>query len=55
MLLLLVGQLFRSDAAGDTLRVVPRSPETFDLQFWPAGATAPLVTLANRRWDDYGG
>lgn len=47
------GELRLADAAGDTLRVVPRSAETFDLQFWPAGATAPLVTLPSRRWDDY--
>jgi hypothetical protein len=47
------GELRLADAAGDTLRVVPRSAHTFDLQFWPAGATAPLVTLPDRRWDDY--
>jgi hypothetical protein len=47
------GELRLADAAGDTLRVVPRSATTFDLQFWPAGATAPLFTLSDRRWDDY--
>lgn len=48
------GELRLADAAGDTLRVVPRSAQTFDLQFWPAGATAPGVTLPDLRWDDYG-
>jgi hypothetical protein len=41
------------DAAGDSVRVVPRSATSFDLEFYPAGATVPSVTLTGLFWADY--
>lgn len=41
------------DAAGDSVRVVPRSATTFDLEFYPAGATTPSATLTGLLWSDY--
>jgi hypothetical protein len=37
------------------VRVVPRSVTTFDLEFYPAGATTPGATLTGLRWADYTG
>lgn len=41
------------DAAGDGVRVVPRSATTFDLEFYPAGAGTPSATLTGLVWADY--
>lgn len=49
------GQASYRDAAGDSVRVVPRSATTFDLEFWPAGATTPAATLTGLPWADYTG
>lgn len=46
------GELRLTDAAGDSLRLLPRSATSFDLAFWPAGATAPAATLTGLSWDD---
>lgn len=43
------------DAAGDSVRVVPRSATTFDLEFYPAGATTPSATQTGLLWSDYAG
>lgn len=47
------GQASLRDAAGDSVRVVPRSATTFDLAFYPAGATTPSATLTGLLWADY--
>lgn len=49
------GQLELVDAAGDRLRVVPRDAQRFDLEFWPAGATQPLLTRTGLLWSDFDG
>lgn len=43
------------DAAGDSVRVVPRSATTFDLEFYPVGASTPSATLTGLLWSDYAG
>lgn len=47
------GQTSFRDAAGDTVRVVPRSASSFDLEFYPAGASVPSATLTGLAWIDY--
>lgn len=49
------GQASIRDAAGDSVRVVPRSATSFDLEFYPSGATTPSATLTGLLWADYGG
>jgi hypothetical protein len=41
------------DAAGDGVRVIARSPTTFDLEFYPAGASTPNASLLGLLWADY--
>ena len=43
------------DAAGDSVRVVPRSATTFDLEFYPAGTSTPSATQTGLLWSDYAG
>jgi hypothetical protein len=47
------GELRLRDAAGDELRLVPRSASSFDLEYWSAGAAQPALVLNDLLWDDY--
>jgi hypothetical protein len=49
------GSLNLRDAAGDTIRLTARSATTFDLDFYPAGATSPTASLPGELWDDFVG
>lgn len=41
------------DAAGDAVRLVARSAETLDLEFWPAGSGTPTAAQTGLFWIDF--
>ncbi|MEF7616774.1 hypothetical protein V4F39_22865 [Aquincola sp. MAHUQ-54] len=47
------GVLRLADAAGDALKLVPRSSSLLDFEFHPAGATAPAHTTPNQAWSAF--